>query len=271
MSAPQRDREIHALLAVALTTLMLGSGCAAAPKHPPAHVSSLASTLSSIQSTSPPSAPSGQPAAKPPNREEGARLFQAAIQQLNQHNDRQSTLLFEQSAAADPTQPATHNNLGILYKRSGQLDKAVEAYQQAVAQQGNYPEAYYNLALAYRTQGQFQQAEQAYVKALSLNSQFADAHYNLGILYDLYLGRPAKALEQYRAYLQLGGPHAQEVTRWAAGLERLVPASPGESAPPPPAAKPAAEAPAIPTPLSPPVTPPQESAAHAAPAGGAGP
>jgi tetratricopeptide (TPR) repeat protein len=189
---------------------------------------SLARALPSVQ-------PPEQAASRPPNREEALRLFRLAIQQMSQRNDQQALRLFEQSAQADPTQPATQNNLGILYKRTGQLDKAIEAYQQAIAQQSSYPEAHYNLALAYRAKGAFAQAEDAYLKALSYNEQFIDARYNLGILYDLYLGQPAKALEQYRAYLRLNGPRTEEVTRWAATLERVVPPTPSPETPAAPA------------------------------------
>ena len=215
------------------------AGCAATttagkPAHTP--TTSLARALPSVQ-------PTEQAASRPPNREEALRLFRQAIQQMNQRNDQQALRLFEQSAAADPTQPATQNNLGILYKRTGQLDKAIEAYLQAIGQQSSYPEAHYNLALAYRAKGAFAQAEDAYLKALTFNERFVDARYNLGILYDLYLGQPAKALEQYRAYLRLNGPRTEEVTRWAATLERLVPQQAPAPTPPAPAAQPAATPP----------------------------
>jgi tetratricopeptide (TPR) repeat protein len=114
-----------------------------------------------------------------------------------------------------------------------------------VARRAGYPEAYYNLALAHRAKGEFKQAETAYLKALELNEQFVDAHYNLGILYDLYLAQPAKALEHYRVSLQLNGPNTQEVSRWVAALERIVPpqeppSTPQPPQPPAPSAAPAA-------------------------------
>jgi len=230
MISPMRGLGLRGWLALSL--LLTGCASAAPAKTAPAHVTSLASTLGSVQAAG--KAESQQP--KQPNPVEGARLFRSALQQLDQRNTTQALQLFEQSAEADPTQPATHNNLGILYKQTGQLDKAVAAYQQAIARQAVYPDAYYNLALAFRAQGQFKEAEAAYLKALAQNDQFADAHYNLGILYELYLGQPAKALEQYQAYLRLNGPHTKDVSTWASTLERVVPrpAQPAAQPPTPP-------------------------------------
>jgi len=215
------------LLALSLLT----AGCASAPPHKSSgHVTSLASTLGSVQAADTPNGPKPNTS----NPAEGTRLFQLALQQVEQQHLQQALRLFEQSASADPSQPATHNNLGILYKQTGQLDKAIDAYQQAIAQQSIYPDAYYNLALAYRAKGEFNEAEKTYLKALAQNSQFTDARYNLGILYELYLGQPGKALEQYQAYLKLNGPHAKDVSNWASALERLVPKPAAPQSPPTP-------------------------------------
>lgn len=229
---------IRSRLCGLLALSLFAAGCASSTsstvtKRPPAPVTSLASTLGSVQPAAPP------PQAKPPDpAKEGSRLFRLALQQLEQQHSQQALRLFEQSAEADPTQPATDNNLGILYKQTGQLDKAIDAYRRAIALQAVYPDAYYNLALAYRANGQFKEAEEAYLKALNQNNHFADARYNLGILYELYLGQPAKALSQYQAYLQLNGPHAEDVSTWAAALEQLVPTLQS-----PPPALPAQESP----------------------------
>jgi len=231
-------------------TGLLAVGCASAP--PPVKTVTPVTPLAGIL----PTGPSAKAPERPPNHEEGARLFKSGMEQLNQHNDTQALAFFEQSADADPTQAATFNNLGILYRRAQQPDKAIDAYQTAIARQAAYPEAEYNLGVAYRAAGQFKKAEEAYLKALALNDQFADAHYNLGILYDLYLAQPANALEQYRAYLKLNGANSQDVARWVSVLERVVPGA----APPqnPPQAQPPA-----PTPANPPAAAPTPSAAPA--------
>lgn len=268
------------LLALSLMT----AGCAStAPQNSSGHVTSLASTLGSVQAADKPGGP--QPTAS--NPAEGTRLFQLAVQQAEQQHTQEALRLFEQSAAADPTQPATHNNLGILYKQTGQLDKAIDAYRQAIAQQSIYPDAFYNLALAYRAKGEFNEAEKAYLKALAQNSQFTDARYNLGILYELYLGQPGKALEQYQAYLKLNGLHAKDVSTWASALERLVP-KPAVAAPapetPPASAQPAQASPqtapvtrnnqtgsSTPSGTVPPASSAQPSIQPATPQGGAAP
>jgi hypothetical protein len=52
----------------------------------------------------------------------------------------------------------------------------------------------------------------------------------LGVLYDLYLGEPQKALDQYQHYIQLAGDNKQ-VAGWMVELKKRV------GAPAPPAKK----------------------------------
>jgi tetratricopeptide (TPR) repeat protein len=218
-----------------LIVSLTAAGCASTSPsmHTTGPAPSLGTSLETVHEADKP-----VPQSKTPDPAEGARLFQLALQQVEQQHTQQALRLFEQSAEADPAQPATQNNLGILFKQTGQLDKAIAAYRQAIEHQAVYPDAYYNLALAYRAKGQFKEAEEAYLKALSQNGQFADARYNLGILYELYLGEPAKALEQYQAYLQLDGPRAKEVSSWAAALAHLLPKPATPATPTPQAAAP---------------------------------
>jgi hypothetical protein len=50
---------------------------------------------------------------------------------------------------------------------------------------------------------------------------YAPAHLNLGVLYDLYLGEPQQALEQFENYIQLAGENKQ-VAGWVAELRKRV-------------------------------------------------
>ncbi len=50
---------------------------------------------------------------------------------------------------------------------------------------------------------QFDKAAQFYEQALRYNSQLSFAHYNLGVVYDYYLNDNPKAIEHYRAFLQI--------------------------------------------------------------------
>ena len=76
------------------------------------------------------------------------------------------------------------------------------------------------LGILLREQGKFDEAEAAYRRALATDPSYALAHYNLGVLLDLYLRRPAEALEHYEAYQASLAEPNETVGRWIIDLRR---------------------------------------------------
>ncbi|VAW77233.1 hypothetical protein MNBD_GAMMA15-233 [hydrothermal vent metagenome] len=111
-------------------------------------------------------------------------------------------------------------NLGIAYRLTGQDDAASDALNQALKLNPSNPAIWHQMAILYRKQGDFDAALDAYGKALQLDQNYALAHRNIGILYDLYLQKPALALQHYRNYLALNGEEDKTVSRWIVDLER---------------------------------------------------
>jgi tetratricopeptide (TPR) repeat protein len=142
--------------------------------------------------------------------------------------------LLEELAKLNAGDAVVHNALGATYRKQGQLDKAIEAYQRAIKARPGFAEAKYNLAIAYREKGDFARAERAYQEALQANPNLVAAQFNLAVLYDLYLNRPSDALRHYRAFQSLGGQN-EMVEIWIADLEKRTKAA----AAPPPEAVPA--------------------------------
>jgi len=137
--------------------------------------------------------------------------------------------IFEKLVVADSSRIEFHNALGIVYKRRGQLDKAISEYTLAITLSQKAPpvptvrsgtfDLYNNLGIAYREKGEFKKAEEAYRKSIELNPSFSPAYYNLGVLYDLYFNRPSDALRNYREYEKLTGQN-QTVEVWIQDLEQ---------------------------------------------------
>ncbi|HRZ39581.1 MAG TPA: tetratricopeptide repeat protein, partial [Candidatus Omnitrophota bacterium] len=75
------------------------------------------------------------------------------------------------------------NNIGLVYDRTGQPDKAIRFYQQAVQRDPAAAEAYHNLATLYTQAGQRRKAMALYRKAIKFNPHLAEAWNNLGISY----------------------------------------------------------------------------------------
>ncbi|MEK7300594.1 MAG: tetratricopeptide repeat protein, partial [Nitrospirota bacterium] len=85
------------------------------------------------------------------------------------------------------------------------LDEALTAGQLAVKHAPANPDSYYTLGLIYEKRGSFPEAEQALLQALKVNAGYQDVYFSLGTLYADHLKDPAKSVEAFRRYVELGG------------------------------------------------------------------
>jgi Flp pilus assembly protein TadD len=121
------------------------------------------------------------------------------------------------TAKYSPSSPQNHNNLGDMYSRHGEFDKAIAEFQTAIKLKPDYADAYNNLASAYNLTGQKDLAKEYYQKALLLNPRLWQTHLNLAALYfsqnkfDLTLSHLIKAIEinpnNAELYVNLGIVH----------------------------------------------------------------
>lgn len=82
-----------------------------------------------------------------------------------------------------PTDARNYTNLGAVYNRAGEFDKAIEVLQKAIQRDKRSAEAYYNLGIAQRRLKRWQMAISAYREAARLNPQLAEAYQNLANVY----------------------------------------------------------------------------------------
>jgi len=148
--------------------------------------------------------------------------YDAALKSLREGDLTRAKVQFEQLAEANPDLSGPLTNLGIIELKQNDPGAAEQAFRNALARNPDSAPAHNQLGVALRMQGRFQEAEQAYQTALKLEPVYLLAHRNLGILYDLYLARPEKALEQYRLCQQLAEAPDQEIEGWILDLERRV-------------------------------------------------
>lgn len=87
------------------------------------------------------------------------------------------------TAKTSPSSPQNHNNLGDLYARRGDLEKAAEEFQIAINLKSNYGDAYHNLANIYQQMGKEELAIENYQKALSFNKALWPSLQNLAAIY----------------------------------------------------------------------------------------
>jgi Flp pilus assembly protein TadD len=107
---------------------------------------------------------------------------------------------------------------GLAQVESGQWAEAEQSFMAALAPGPSAP-ALTGLGLAYRHLGRFELAERAYLDALATDPGYGRAALNLGVLLDLYLQRPAAALEQYENYQATLAEPDERVALWIREVE----------------------------------------------------
>ena len=152
--------------------------------------------------------------------------FQDALQLMKDKQQDQAREAFARLAQDFPQYAGPLNDLGVLQAQGKQRDQAIASFARAVAADDHNAFAWNWLGILYRESGDYAHAEQAYRKAIAVKPDEAAAHLNLGILYDVYLGRSAEALAQYREYQRIAGTGNLMVGVWIRQLEaRLRPTS----------------------------------------------
>jgi Tfp pilus assembly protein PilF len=100
------------------------------------------------------------------------------------------------------TVPIAYTNLGSVYQKMGQLDKAMENYDKAITLDPNDYLAYNNRGAIFAKVGQFDKAIESYNKAVISNPGDYKAYFNRGLSYDK-MGRITDAIEDFQRAMRL--------------------------------------------------------------------
>ncbi len=107
-----------------------------------------------------------------------------SIRTIVRNNDwRNQDNLWLAAVRTSPNSHQNHNNLGDLYFRHGDHQKAIEEFKKAIELKPDYGDAYHNMANLYHQIGQDNLAEENYRKALSLNPRLWQSYQNLAAIY----------------------------------------------------------------------------------------
>jgi tetratricopeptide (TPR) repeat protein len=126
-------------------------------------------------------------------------------QLINLYNQGQLAAVVEQAQALTEQYHEAFviwNILGVAAVQTGQLNKAIIAFQRVIAIKPDYAEAYSNMGNALQDQGKLEEAIEVYIKALSLKPDYAEAYNNMGnVLLDQ--GKLEEAIEAFNKALSL--------------------------------------------------------------------
>jgi len=123
----------------------------------------------------------------------------------------------------EPENAEAWNNLGVLYRKYGDKEKALAAFQEAENKAPDRPDIPYNIGNLYKSNGDLDKAVTYYNRAIQVDPDYAPAFNNLGTLYESKKERD-KALEVFRRGLSADSGDAslrfnmglvyQEEERW---------------------------------------------------------
>ena len=94
--------------------------------------------------------------------------------------------LWTATGKTSPSDPKTHNNLGDMYARRGDLKKAAEEFSIAIQLNPQYADAYHNLGNIYHQIGSPAAALPLYAKAAVINPNLWQSHQNSASIYFQY-------------------------------------------------------------------------------------
>ncbi len=95
---------------------------------------------------------------------------------------------------SDPLDAREHNDLGVSYETSGELDLALKAYETAADKDRSWDQPLINLGNAHAAKGDWAQAASGYRQALKRNPENTEAMNNLAYAL-VNLDEPDEALE----------------------------------------------------------------------------
>ena len=86
---------------------------------------------------------------------------------------------YSRVAELKPDWPEAHNNLGVAWKKRGEMEKAVASFNRALELRGEYSEAWSNLGWAHAEEKKWREARADFEQALKINPNDEGALYGM--------------------------------------------------------------------------------------------
>ena len=129
-------------------------------------------------------------------------IFNTAVKNHQENKINIAKNLYEKFLEIDPNHAAAHSNLGIIFKQSGDHQKAKKCYEKAIEINPKFLDAHNNLGNLYKELGETLNAKSCYEKAIEINPNYIDAHFNLANLFK-ELGDHQKAKKCYEKVIEI--------------------------------------------------------------------
>ncbi len=113
--------------------------------------------------------------------------------------------IWKRTLRFNPSSYLAHNNLGVIYRDRGELNKAETEFKKAIHSEPRFYAPYVNLGNIYFKKKNYKKAKSLFFKALEKRKE-PRIYFNLGLVY-LYLGQPDSALYCFETSAKLSPSH----------------------------------------------------------------
>ena len=150
------------------------------------------------------------------------KLFDRAVDAMNEKKWDEAKAILEPLYEEQVHLSGPAYNLAVLYVQQDLIDEAMKYLNVALLRNHYNFDARNLLGYLYREQGNFLDAEKYWLENLTVWGGYAPSYKNLGILYDLYQGKPEKALGYYKQFNRLQASPDKMVKGWIISIDRLI-------------------------------------------------
>ena len=144
-------------------------------------------------------------------------LFQKALDAEQKRDNEKAITLLNEAIAQHANFGLAHSELGMLYLRTGKLDKAVEEGKAAIALLPEDPVVQLNYGSALTQKKDFAEAEKQLKRALKKLDKSASGHFYLGVAL-IGLKNIGEAETQFQQAAKLGGDQMGAAHKYLGGI-----------------------------------------------------